>query len=610
MDLIDFLHSEAKIKNLSYKQADELCRSIRSYLVREVSKTGGHLSSNLGVVEATVALHRVFDFSKDKIVFDVGHQSYTHKILTDRADRFDTLRKKDGLSGFTKPCESKYDAFGAGHSSTSISAALGIATTNKLMHNEHFTVAFIGDGALTGGLAYEGLNNAGRSNTRLLIVLNDNELSISKNVGALAKYLSRMGASKEYFAFKDFLVKVFNKIPFIGPILLYILGHWKDVGKKLLNIKSSNFFEDLGFEYYGTIDGHRLDKLEPVFKRVIERGVPAVVHIKTIKGHGYRLAEDDPTLYHGVSDFNIEQGVCTDISKMSYSGVFGSYLTEIAQTDDKVCAITAAMADGVGLKKFAKQFPTRFFDVGIAEAHAVTFAAGLAANGYKPVFACYSTFLQRGFDQIVHDIAIQNLPVTLAIDRAGFVGEDGETHQGLFDVSMLSEIPNCEIYSPVSFKQLRYVLSVSLKSDLLSCVRYPRGGQIPVCNRIADNIEDVFCYDCEKADIILLGYGRSVKEIEKVKKIMSDKKIGIISILKIKPLDTNKIIKAIGKCKNVIFVEEGMKNGGIGQQLASIFNCKVFAVDDCFVKQATVEQQYEMCKLDCDSIVEFINNEC
>ena len=601
--LSDILDGKS-IKDVSPENVPCLCKDIRDFLMENVSKTGGHLASNLGVVELTVALHRVFDTPTDKIVFDVGHQSYVHKILTGRAKDFSKLRKKDGLSGFPRPDESVHDAFLAGHSSTSVSAALGIATANKLKKDDSFTIAVIGDGAMTGGLAFEGINNAGRSKTKLLIVINDNGQSISKNVGALSKYLSTYTSTRKYFNFKDNVTKHLNSVPLIGNVLYNAVRKIKNGFKNLLTKGQGNYFENMGFRYFGPIDGHDENKIEMVFERVKELEYPCVVHLKTIKGHGYDKAEDNPTLYHGVSGFDADYGVKLSTNE-TFSSNFGKHLTECAKSDETICAITAAMCDGVGLDCFEKHFPERFFDVGIAEAHAVTFAAGLAINGYKPVFACYSSFLQRSFDQILHDVALQNLPVILAVDRAGFVGDDGETHQGLFDVSMLLEIPGVTMYSPITYKQQEYAVSEGLKAGGLTCVRYPKGSQNEDYAELLSFTEDYKAFDCEGADIIAISYGRQVINLFETKKL-TDKKIGIIALYKLTDIDFSAIKSIIGPCEKTMFFEEGMENGGVALSFAKYMNCSVYAVNS-FVKQGTVEEQYRMTGLDARSILEIFD---
>ncbi len=603
--LSDILNGTS-IKEVPPEKVSSLCEDIRKFLVENVSKTGGHLASNLGVVELTVALHRVFDSPTDKIVFDVGHQSYVHKILTGRAERFSKLRKKDGLSGFPRPDESEHDAFLAGHSSTSVSAALGIATANKIKGEDSFTIAVIGDGAMTGGLAFEGINNAGRSGTRLLIVINDNGQSISKNVGAFSKYLSTYTSTRKYFDFKDNLTKHLKSIPVIGNTLYNNVRKIKNGFKNLLTKGQGNYFENLGFRYFGPINGHDENKIEMVFERVKELEYPCVVHLKTIKGHGYDKAEDNPTLYHGVSHFDADCGVALNTGE-TFSSNFGKYITECAKKDASICAITAAMCDGVGLDCFEKRFPNRFFDVGIAESHAVTFAAGLAINGCKPVFACYSSFLQRSFDQILHDVALQHLPVILAIDRAGFVGDDGETHQGLFDVSMLLEMPGVTLYSPATYRQQKYAISAGLEKGGLTCVRYPKGSQSEEYADILSFTEDYKSFDCEDADIIAVGYGRQLINLFEAKKL-TDKNVGILALYKLTGIDYAEIKKTVGACKKICFFEEGMESGGVASVFAKHINCDIYAVND-FVKQGTVAQQYQMTGLDTNSVLEIFDGE-
>lgn len=601
--LSDIINSKS-VKDVSADKIPMLCKDIRDFLMENVSKTGGHLASNLGVVELTVALHRVFDSPEDKMVFDVGHQSYVHKMLTGRANDFSKLRKKDGLSGFPRPDESVHDAFLTGHSSTSVSAALGIATANKLKSDDSFTIAVIGDGAMTGGLAFEGINNAGRSKTKLLIVINDNGQSISKNVGAFSKYLSTYTSTRTYFDFKDTMTKHLKAIPLIGNILYTAVRKIKNGFKNLLTKGQGNYFENLGFRYFGPIDGHDENKIEMVFERVKELESPCVVHLKTQKGHGYDKAENNPTLYHGVSNFDADSGVALSTDE-TFSSNFGRIVTECAENDPAVCAITAAMCDGVGLDCFEKQFPDRFFDVGIAESHAVTFAAGLAINGCKPVFACYSSFLQRSFDQILHDVALQNLPVILAIDRAGFVGDDGETHQGLFDVSMLLEIPGVTIFSPITYDQQKYAVLKGFEEGGLTCIRYPKGSQNEVYADLLSFTEDYKAFDCEDADIIAVSYGRMLVNIFEAKKL-SNKRIGVMALYKLTDIDYTVIKNAVGTCKRVVFFEEGMESGGVGLAFSKHIDCDICAVNS-FVKQGTINEQYQMTGLDVNSVLEIFD---
>lgn len=601
--ILSHIFAGGSVKEISDDKIPSLCSDIRNFLIENVSKTGGHLASNLGVVEMTVALHRVFDSPRDKIVFDVGHQSYVHKILTGRSSGFERLRKKDGISGFPRPSESEHDAFLAGHSSTSVSAALGIATANKLAGNDDFTIAVIGDGALTGGLAFEGINNAGRSQTRLLVVINDNEQSISKNVGALSKYLSDFTSTQKYFNFKDKLQDRLTSFPLIGKKLFNTARRTKNRFKRMFIKGEGNYFENLGFRYFGPIDGHDEEKVEMVFKRVKKLGYPCVVHLKTVKGYGYKKAEENPALYHGVSNFDAQDGITVSNAE-TFSSNFGRHLSSLAEKNDKICAITAAMTDGVGLSDFAQRYPDRFFDVGIAEGHAATFASGLAINGCKPVFACYSTFLQRSFDQILHDAALQKLPVVLAVDRAGFVGDDGETHQGLFDVSMMLEIPGITIYSPASYAQQDYALERALNANNLFCLRYPKGAESKEYAPLLSFTEDFKAFGCEDAEAVAVSYGRALYNVFEAREL-ADKKVGIIALFKLTDIDYD-AIKAVTGDKTVYFYEEGMMTGGVASDFCRHIPCEIHAVTD-FVKQGTVDEQYSLCSMDARSIAENIN---
>ena len=445
------IKSPDDLKKISENELPKLCDEIRSELVSTVSNTGGHLASNLGVVELTVALHSVFNCPEDSVIFDVGHQSYVHKMLTGRYDKFSTLRKADGLSGFMNPNESIYDPFISGHSSTSLSSGFGIAKANSMLGKEGRVICVIGDGALTGGLAYEALNNIGRSKENLIIILNDNKMSISKNVGAMAKYLSEVRTRSSYINTKRSVKIKLNKVPLIGRPLSRLIEKTKQALKNV--VLKQNMFEALGFYYLGPVDGHDIYKMIDVLKSAKEiNNMPIVVHAVTTKGKGYDFAESSPESYHGVSTFNYEEGVQT--LSYGYSEAFGDAICEIAEKNDKICAITAAMTDGTGLTKFAEKYPDRFFDVGIAEQHAVTFAAGLACKGMVPVFAVYSSFLQRAFDQIIHDCSIIKQHVVFCIDRAGIVGRDGATHNGLFDAAFLSEIPDISIFAPSNYSEL------------------------------------------------------------------------------------------------------------------------------------------------------------
>ena len=513
--VLDALSLPEDLKKLNIDQCKSLCQEIRDILVKTVSKNGGHLASNLGVVELTMAIHRVFDSPEDKIVWDVGHQAYTHKLLTGRLDKFDTIRKENGISGFTKPNESEHDAFISGHSSISVSAAYGIAQAMKMNGNENYAVAVTGDGALTGGEIYEGLNNAGKSNTNLIIIVNHNDMSISKNVGALAKYLMSIRNTRKYVKTKQSVEKVLIKTPLVGRPVAKVLKNSKDTVKNAVYRKNTNttIFEDLGFIYLGPVDGHNITEVEEVLYAAKSYHRPVIVHVNTIKGKGYEPAEKNPDEFHGISRFDIITGNPEASSGDCYSACFGSELARLAAEDDKICAITAAMKHGTGLQYFAEEYKERFFDVGIAEQHALTFSAGLASMGNIPVFAVYSSFLQRAIDQIIHDVVIGENHIVLAVDRAGIVGEDGETHQGIFDVSILSSIPGICIYSPSCYEELKMCLKAAIyQCKGLACVRYPRGKDTSSFDKSSLNASFTFTEN-KNADILLISYGRIYDEL-------------------------------------------------------------------------------------------------
>lgn len=596
------------LKKLSYEQCTKLCKEIRSTLIKTVSKNGGHLSSNLGVVELSLALHRVFSSPKDKLVWDVGHQSYTHKILTGRLKEFSTLRKENGLSGFCKPSESEHDAFVSGHSSNSVSAALGIASAMKLNGDDHHAVAIIGDGAATGGLSFEGLNNAGKSNTNLIVVLNYNEMSISKNVGAIAKYLSNFRTKESYKKTKTIVERVLDRIPVVGQPIKYTLKFSKDTIKN--SIFRTTLFEDLGFEFVGPVDGHDLEELEDALNKAKAMKRPVVVQVNTIKGKGYAPAEENPGEFHGVSSFELETGN-PDVSKCdSYSSVFGCELSRLADEDERICAITAAMKYGTGLDKFAKSHKDRFFDVGIAEAHALTFAGGLASMGKLPVFAVYSSFLQRGYDQLIHDLSIPNLHVLIGIDRAGIVGEDGITHQGIFDVPFLSTIPNVTIYSPSNYDELRACISKGLYDDSgIVAVRYPRGSDNE-CSLKKDYISTNYELYENGSDILVITYGRLFKQVSYAYEMLKNdnKVIDVLKVINLNCID-DIMIEKIMSYKKVFFFEECYYNGSVSQRLKNkISNLCTTAIND-FVPQATVGSSLEHLGLSGNKIYKKLSSE-
>ncbi len=595
-NLLDRLKLPQDLKKLSFRQLEALCAEIRSVLIHTVSKTGGHLSSNLGVVELTVALHKTFDAPKDQIVWDVGHQSYTHKILTGRKNKMDTLRQKGGLSGFPKPAESIYDAFIAGHSSTSISVAAGLARAKSLKAEPGFTIAVIGDGAFTGGMAYEALNNAGHYKDRIIVVLNDNEMSISKNVGAFARYLAQIRSKPEYYSTRDKIRKWISAVPLVGKPMAKLVSDSKSYLKEMLY--HSNLFEDFGFEYVGPVDGHDLESLCDAFERAKASDGPVLVHVDTIKGKGYSFAEKQPDAYHGVPQFNAKLGSCEN-RPQDFSAVFGSWIAEAAEKDAKICAITAAMKDGTGLEEFAARYPERFYDVGIAESHAVTFSAGLAHGGLHPVFAVYSTFLQRAYDQVMQDMAIANEHVLLAVDRAGIVGEDGETHQGIFDISFLSSIPGITILSPATYPELRACLDRAMyRCTGPVAVRYPKGREKAFPAGLHGNEKFQLSKD---VDILLISYGRLAVSCCQAAELLRQKgvDVGVLKLTQLLPY-CEELLPMFLKKKSIFFVEEAIEQGSISQMTGNLllqngYQGKFFvrAVPNRFLAQASVDEIFE-----------------
>lgn len=612
--ILETVKHPSDVKLLDDEKLEKLCGEIRRTLIDTVAATGGHLASNLGTVELTVALHKSFNSPDDKIIWDVGHQAYTHKLLTGRYDRFSTLRKEGGISGFVRPDESEHDSFYEGHAGVSVSQAAGIAAANAVKGSKNFAVAVIGDGSFGNGMVYEALNHAGSTKTRLIVILNENEMSISENVGAMARYLAVVRSKPKYYRFKAGTERALNRIPVVGKSLSNHIFKLKSTLKNILY--SSSFFEDLGFKYIGPIDGHNISGLCEAMNSAKMIAAPVLIHINTRKGRGYDHAENSPEKFHGISKFDINTGEPLSGGDC-YSTRFGQALCDFAAKDKRICAITAAMALGTGLDCFSKKYPERFFDVGIAEEHAVTFASGLSAGGMMPVFAVYSTFLQRCADQLIHDGALQRQKMIIAVDRAGFVGEDGETHQGLFDVSLVQSLPNTTVYSPATYADLNNALyNAFYKDENLIIIRYPRG-KMP--SDIVDDEAggDYSVYGSENAETAIVTYGKLYfNAVEAVKKL-SEKGINakIIKLGKIKPLPREAVEEA-AKCKNVFFFEEGMKAGGVGERMASELLEKGFggkysvtAVDGEFASHASVASLMKKYSMDADSMVCKIENE-
>ena len=566
--ILETIHSPDDVKALDRRQLPQLCQELRDFLVQNVSRTGGHLASNLGAVELTVAIHRVFDTERDRLVFDVGHQCYVHKALTGRQALFETLRQFEGLSGFPKPRESGHDAFIAGHASNSVSVALGMARARTLQNEDYSVLALIGDGALTGGLAYEGLNNAGASGEPLIVILNDNGMSINPNVGAMPSHLAKLRSKPAYYHFKKWYRGLFGARPMESR--LYRFNHRVKTSLKKTLWPGSTLFEDMGFTYLGPIDGHDLDRLVNVLEWAREQRGPVVVHVNTVKGRGYPFAERDPGKFHGVSPFDPETGLVKKTGGETFSGQFGRALCGCAAEDDRVCAITAAMADGTGLTPFAREFPRRFFDVAIAEGHGVSMAAGLAKQGMIPVFAVYSTFLQRGYDMLIHDVSLLGLHVVLGVDRAGLVGNDGETHHGCFDALFLSEIPGFTVLCPASFAELRHMTRQAVFAiDGPVAVRYPRGGEGAFRADTADG--PIACLR-QGEDVTLLTYGILVNHVLEAAELLAEKGIQarVVKLNRISPLDYETLAPLLGDGHILLAAEDSFGAGCVGQRVAAI----------------------------------------
>lgn len=613
MGVLENIQSPEDVRGLSFEQMDELCSELRRKIVETVSQRGGHLSSNLGVVELTVALYKQFSLPHDRVVWDVGHQCYCHKLLTGRLGQFDTLRRNGGVSGFPRPQESPYDVFVAGHSSTSISAALGMAKANTLSGNDGYVVAVIGDGAITGGLAYEGLCNAGRSNDRLIVILNDNRMSINRNVGFVARHLASLRSRPRYVQAKNNFGNLLAAVPLVGKPLRQLLIRGKLQLKQAV-YHSSSMFEEMGYYYLGPVNGHDLRDLTSALQTAKNLNRPVLLHVETVKGQGYSYALQNPDVYHGVSGFNVETGETVKGSR-GFSHAAGDCLCELAGQDEKLCVVTAAMTDGTGLSAFAKQFPQRFFDVGIAEEHAVTFTSGMAASGLLPVFAVYSTFLQRSYDQLLNDTSIMNNHVVLAIDRAGIVPEDGETHQGIYDVPFLSTIPNTTVFAPSTFEELTLHFKQALyETNGIAAVRYPKGSEFPHVDAYKPDYKAFTYFRNPHARTVVVTYGRLFFNVlQAVRRLQKELPLSVIKLNRIHPLPSE-IFELLGQYRRIVFFEEGSYAGGIAQQLGSqLMEHQYWGVYephaiDAAIPACTVEEGLHRFGLDVDGMVERLHN--
>ena len=624
MDILDSVNLPQDLKKLNKVEKEELAKELRKLVIDTVSETGGHLASNLGVVELTIALLSTFDTPKDVIVWDVGHQTYVHKILTGRKDKISTLRKFGGLAGFPKTSESEYDCFNTGHSSTSVSAALGIARARDIKKEDNFVIAVIGDGALTGGMALEALNDAGNSNTNLIVVLNDNEMSIAKNVGGISNFLTRVRTRKLYNKSNRYIKRAVSRIPKLGNKIIKFVRKVKYGIKQM--IIPNMLFEDLGFKYLGPVDGNNIGDLEEIFKKAKDLEGPILIHAITKKGKGYGPAEENPDKFHSTSAFDIETGKSKKQKGEDYSKRFGKKLVELAEKDEKIVAVTAAMRDGTGMTEFAKKFPDRFFDVGIAEQHALTMAAGMARSGLKPVISIYSSFYQRGYDQVIHDICMQELPVVMCVDRAGIVGNDGETHQGIYDLAFFNLIPNINIMAPKDFEELEQMLEFAVNLNKPVVIRYPRGGEsktkftqhekieLGKCEKIVENTVKKVNNTAENGVkcITIVAIGNMVARAVEVSKILQEKGIGteVINSRFLKPLDKKGILNSIKKTKNCITIEDGVITGGLGTSIKELIvdedlrdvKIKAFAYPDKFIEHGSVAELEKKYGMDAETI--------
>ncbi len=618
--MLEKINSPKDVKKLDIEQKKQLAEEMRKYILEIVSENGGHLASNLGVVELTIALHSVFDVPKDKIVWDVGHQTYVHKIITGRREELKSLRKLNGIAGFPKSKESDADCFNTGHSSTSISAALGMARARDIKKEHNSVLAVIGDGALTGGMALEALNDTGWSKTKMTVILNDNEMSISKNIGGMSMLLSKLRTKRSYNKSSDAVKKVILKIPKIGKTIVKIVIRVKRSIKQLVIPKM--FFEDIGFRYLGPVDGHDIAELERMLKISKRLNEPVLLHVLTKKGKGYPIAEQNPDKFHATGPFDLETGESKKEKKKDYSKVFGEKLVELARKNDKIVAITASMKDGTGLTEFAKEFPDRFFDIGIAEQHAIGVAAGMAKEGTIPVVPIYSSFYQRAYDQVIHDVAMQDLPVVMCVDRAGVVGADGETHQGILDMSFFRLVPNLTIMAPKNFRELEEMLELAVALNKPVVIRYPRGEEDEY------KMEQQEKLNLGKAEILKKGkdlsiiaigktVARAMKVAEEIEKEQKDVSVEVINSRFLKPIDKETIKQSIEKTKNVITIEDGTIVNGLATAVQEIIQeeglqeirIKNYAYPNKYIEHGSVEELEKIYKVDKETIVKKFREE-
>jgi len=623
MEFLEKLSTPEDIKKMSIADLYKLCEDLRCFLLSNVSKTGGHLASNLGVVEITVAVHNVFDTSKDRLLFDVGHQCYIHKILTGRREGFANLRGSGGVTGFPNPYESEHDAFISGHASTSVSVAIGMARARSALEEDYSIVALIGDGALTGGLAYEGLSDAGHSGEPLIVILNDNEMSITENVGGLSRHLASLRVRPYYLHFKKFYRKTFAKLPFIG----------KKIDRSLRRIKSgvkdallpSSMFENMGFVYLGPADGHNIKEVCKLLKIAKDISKPTIIHLTTIKGKGYKFAEESPEVFHGVSEFNVKNGESHEPQSKTFASVFGETLVSLAKRDKKICAITAAMQTGTGLDEYAQMHKERFFDVGIAEGHAVTMAGGLAKQGMIPVCAVYSTFIQRAYDMIFHDVCLADLHVVFAIDRAGLVADDGQTHQGIYDVGMFLQMPNLTLLCPSSISEMERMIHYAVyELNGPVAIRYPRGA---LNNYASDDpqykpvlikeFNSKGSDDAGKNKVVLIAYGRMVENVMDAAEILGEKGVNpaVIKLTEISNISAEKLLSLIGDANTIYIAEECVSGGCLASRIAlelpdAGFNGRTIALNlgNAVIPSASVEELMQMFKLDAEGIADTVLN--